>query len=248
LSTYAIGDLHGCPKTLLKTLRVIEFDENDTLVLLGDYIDRGPDSARVISEIIKLQSCGFTIVPLKGNHEQYLLDSYNDKKEYSIWSGKDNVFNSWMMNGGRETLLSYGYVDSGYCKPDWKEFIPKEHIDWMFNLPIMFITPEFVFVHAGLDFSTNDPIYETSDDCALWSRTGYIDNSKINNRVLITGHTPQTKEKIISMIENVKVKGHIIIDRGCVYPQSNYNHLAVLNLDTMECRFIKNIDIIERDM
>ena len=73
---YAISDIHGCPKTFQLLLQTIDFSQDDELYLLGDYVDRGPDSLGVINHIRKLQDEGHTVHCLRGNHEQMLLDAW----------------------------------------------------------------------------------------------------------------------------------------------------------------------------
>jgi serine/threonine protein phosphatase 1 len=246
-----MSDIHGCQRTFLKALRTVDFKKGDDLFLLGDYIDRGLDSCGVIKSIMELQQVGHNIVALKGNHEDFLLQSYvEDDIKVETYSGyRDSVFASWMMNGGVKCLASYGYVDSGYVNVNWRSVIPKHHLEWMQSLPLMAVTDEFVFCHAGLDFSTSDPINNTSEDCLLWSRTGYVDSSKIGGRLLVTGHTPRSKQQMEDMVSGKDAhRKHIIVDRGCVFTQSDYGHLAVLNLDTKYINFVKNIDVIQSDM
>jgi serine/threonine protein phosphatase 1 len=236
---YAISDIHGCLKTFRKALRTVNFDKTDTLILLGDYVDRGIDSAGVISEIIKLQKEGYKIVPLMGNHERMMLDALN--------MPFGETLSLWLYNGGNACLNSYGFNNSGYVKQTINSVVPEKHLEFISNLGLIFNEwDDYVFCHAMLDFSTSDPINNSSEDCLIWSRTYYIDNTKINNRTLITGHTPTIKSKMLKMLEDA-YKKHIIIDRGCVFPQSDYNHLAIMNLDTKWINFIPNIDQINRD-
>lgn len=98
---FAIGDIHGCFDAFKQLLKRIVFTKNDQLILLGDYIDRGPQSKEVIDYIIELQQKGSDIIPLMGNHEQMLLEAIEDKSK---------LFN-WIQNGGLATLNSFS-IDS----------------------------------------------------------------------------------------------------------------------------------------
>src|ERR1700737_4825668 len=96
--TIAIGDIHGCPAALAALVGAIALSLEDTLVLLGDYIDRGPDSRGVLDLVIALaERC--RLVPLLGNHEEMLLAALEGKAELDFWSSC----------GGMEAMISYGY-------------------------------------------------------------------------------------------------------------------------------------------
>jgi serine/threonine protein phosphatase 1 len=238
---YAISDIHGCIRTFKKALREINFSKDDTLILLGDYIDRGLDSKGLVDYIIELQK-DHNVIAIKGNHEEFLLLSQDNY----------GVYRSWMSNGGMQTLNSYGYPLHSYCVDSlrpWQSYIPKDHLDWFQSLSIVYETEDYVFVHAGLDFQYDDPINETLDDTKLWGRIYRIPGNKrtdaIGGRILVTGHTPTDKD---TMIEMANGEDLITIDRGCIFNSSELGHLAVFNLDTKQFRFIKNIDNIERDL
>lgn len=101
MSIIAIGDIHGCPLSLDALLEKVAPTAEDTLLFIGDYIDRGPDSKGVIDRLIKLNdehNCIF----LRGNHEELLL-GYLDRGEYDLWA----------INGGIQTLASYGLMGEG---------------------------------------------------------------------------------------------------------------------------------------
>ena len=95
---FAIGDIHGCFDSLKELIENhIQLRKNDKLVLLGDYIDRGANSKKVIDYIIDLQVKGFDIIALTGNHEVMLLDSFDNEKNIP----------KWIQNGGTNTLKSF---------------------------------------------------------------------------------------------------------------------------------------------
>src|SRR5262252_5822775 len=94
----AIGDVHGCSAALAALIRAIDPTPLDTLVFLGDYIDRGPDSRGVLEQVIALaERC--VVVPLLGNHEEMLLAALEGQSELRFW----------LKFGGMEPVASYGY-------------------------------------------------------------------------------------------------------------------------------------------
>lgn len=238
MARYAISDIHGCLRTFKKALRIIEFSKDDTLILLGDYIDRGIDSKGVIQYIIDLIADGYRVIPLRGNHEQFLIESLKPLPPYA--SGPSSVVGMWMCNGGDKCLDSYGAIYP------WE--IPIEHGEFIKSLKLIHEEDDYVFVHGGLNFQLDNPIKESSEDCILWERLYRVPGNKrkagIGNRILVTGHTPTSKDVMIEMANGEDL---ITIDRGCVFDGSQYGHLAVFNLDTKQFNFIKNIDNIEND-
>src|SRR5262245_40909574 len=127
--TIAIGDIHGCSAALRALVQAIRPAADDTLVPLGDYVDRGPDSRGVIDFILELEKqC--QIVPLLGNHELMLLDAVQNP----------HVLAPWLECGGDTTVRSYdGRL--GNMPPEHLEFIRR--CRWYFEVPTHF------FVHAN---------------------------------------------------------------------------------------------------
>jgi len=219
--SFVIGDIHGCARTFSRLLDVIGLERTDTLYLLGDYIDRGPDSPGVIERILRLQSCGFDIRPVCGNHEKMLL--------LAIRSGGFEAHPAWFQESGVvATLENYGVSSP--------EQIPREHLDFMESLPLYRMTERFVFVHAGLDFSLEDPFSPAGKKAMLWSRSEMAENEKVGGRRIVTGHTPRTLEVIVKSLTG----HHLEIDNGCVYGTGSpgLGHLVALNLET-GCLFVQ---------
>jgi serine/threonine protein phosphatase 1 len=99
MARYAIGDIHGCARTFKKLVEeVIKFTTADTLYLLGDYIDRGPCSKGVLDYLLQIRDLGYNFRPIRGNHEQLLLDALTDTEARQIWYG----------NGGWATMHEFG--------------------------------------------------------------------------------------------------------------------------------------------
>jgi len=117
---YTISDIHGCLKTFEALLDTIQFSKSDELYLLGDYVDRGPDSKGVFDLIWSLQEQGYQIQCLRGNHEQLLLDSSKSIQNDLIWK----------RNGGIQTLASF--------KSNSVAEIPKKYLQFMEQMPLYF--------------------------------------------------------------------------------------------------------------
>lgn len=231
---WVVSDIHGCCNTFQKGLQEIKFSKSDTLVICGDFIDRNINVKKLLDFIISLITEGYNIIPLIGNHEILALEAAKNLNCYKIW----------LQNGGVQTLQSYGFSDIYDYEKNWWKFqnsIPDEHWEFMDKLECVYVTEDFVFVHAALDFYRPNPITDTSEDFMLWERSiSGFNPDKIGGRTLITGHTPHSKDDIIYMVNNSK---HWIIDRGCCYLNSTLGHLCFVNLDFKECRFIKNCDV-----
>jgi len=192
--------------------------------LLGDYIDRGPDSKLLINYIIKLINAGFKVRVLRGNHEEMLLNAYKNPKLGNI--------ELWYNNGAEATLKSYGINNV--------KKIPYEHISFFEKLPYYFELPDYLLVHAGFDFSNDKPF--ENKYAMLWERNVNNNIKYTLGKTIVHGHTPETKEQLKIDIEN---KCDIInIDTGCVYSSiSGYSYLTCLNLDNKEIFTKKNIDL-----
>lgn len=120
---FAVGDVHGCSKTLRALVEEkICLTADDTLYLLGDYIDRGPDSKGVLDYLLGLWNSNYDIRPLRGNHEQLLLDSVSDPGSQRLWYN----------NGGWGTLREFGVTNPAE--------IPQLYRDFLALLPRLFVT------------------------------------------------------------------------------------------------------------
>jgi serine/threonine protein phosphatase 1 len=168
----AIGDIHGCQiafETLLKRLAITPAD---TLVILGDIIDRGPGSRHVIDRLLDLrQRC--RLVYLMGNHEEMFLDSLTI----------DELQDPWLGFGGLETVMSYGEhaEDSGE--------IPPEHVNFLRSGLDYFETPSTVFVHANLE--PGRPLVEQTPEWLRWVKLTGRELPLPSGQRVVCGHTAQ---------------------------------------------------------
>lgn len=140
--TYAIADLHGRYDLLSSALKEIYQREPGKIVFLGDFVDRGPDSRKVIEKLMAGGEEGWEFVCIQGNHDLMMADACRRQTPMDI--------QSWLDNGGVETLYSYG-AHTGQGIYEAMELVPKEHIDWIRSLPLWHETEHNVFVHGAVD-------------------------------------------------------------------------------------------------
>ena len=137
---FAISDIHGCLKSFEALLDKIQLSTSDELYILGDYIDRGPDSKGVIDYIWKLERDGYAVKCLRGNHEQMLLNIL-DEASHPYDPGDEQLLDSFGVNHAMR--------------------IPEKYIEWCRQLPYFFEVDEYLLVHAGFDFNGPDPLADT---------------------------------------------------------------------------------------
>ncbi len=218
----AISDIHGCARTFEKLLfEVVALQSSDTLYLLGDYINKGPDSKGVIDIIFSLENQGFEVFCLRGNHEQYLIEGLNDpEKEIEFLS-----------RGGIETLQSFGV--------DTIKGIPEKYLEFILNLGFYIDLEDYLLIHAGLDFKQKDLFQD--EFAMLNTRVMKVDPSRIDGRQIIHGHVPTPLAAIETSLD-FKYH-HISIDAGCVYRHIHaLNHLIALDINVRKLYIQKNIE------
>jgi len=217
MKRYAVGDIHGGAKTFRALLEKIELRREDRLYLLGDYIDRGPNSKGVLDIIMKLQEAGFSIYPIRGNHEDMMI-SCIDKRLLS--------FPGYVKDYGAVTLSSFGVTKPVELPDRYKEFL--------IGLPYILEDDKFIFVHACLDMNKNNPVTETAPDTMLWGDGGFVSSNEIPGRIIISGHRIKNADYIRASLD----QPHIQIDNGAFTDQQpELGNLVALNLDTMELTF-----------
>ena len=206
--TYAIGDIHGCKDeliTLIRSLRKQGLEHEDTLVFIGDYVDRGPDSKGVIDTLLLLseyQKCVF----LMGNHEDMMLWYLGIAHGNDTTPHQAQQFGSvWLPNGGHTTMQSYGVEDLWSFHKSYRkdarsklaEIIGERHIEFLKGLQYSYIEGSNLFVHAGV--SQGGSIAETpaeaiecsTDEHLLWDRDAYLEPNSFGT--MIYGHTPHSE-------------------------------------------------------
>jgi len=191
---YAVGDIHGRYDLLKDLLAQISADSAKVaadrqahLVLLGDYIDRGPDSARVMQALVWLQrQGGFALRLIKGNHEQGLLGFLEDPERGG----------AWLAYGGAQTLSSYGVTppDATEGPPGLvrardalMDSLPASHLQMLGELELMVVVGDYAFAHAGV--RPERPLEAQAEADLLWIRGGFLDAPGPFERVVVHGHT-----------------------------------------------------------
>jgi serine/threonine protein phosphatase 1 len=216
---FAISDIHGCCKTFRYLVEEeLKLKTNDKLYLLGDYIDRGPDSKGVIDFILELREKDFQVTTLCGNHEDMLLDA-RDTSAY---------VENWLFNGGVAALKSFG-VETLYG-------IPAKYWKFLDELELYVELEDYLLVHAGFDFSHDYPFEDR--ESMLWIRDFEVDQEVLGSRKIVHGHTPINLNVITASLK-APVSDVINIDGGCVFTRQ-LGYLTALNLDTLELHAIKN--------
>ena len=190
---YAVGDIHGRLDLLEGLLEQIDADAREreaarrTLVFLGDYVDRGPDSRRVVKKLIGDLPQGFETHFLKGNHEAILLDFLEDP-----W-----CLDHWLMNGGDATLRSYGIDTQRLTRlnapPDlWRqafaEALPEAHVRFFKSLKLSVSFGDYLFVHAGV--RPGVPLSVQSEADLIWIRSPFLNHADPFGKIVVHGHTP----------------------------------------------------------
>lgn len=203
--TIAIGDIHGHLQALTALLSLIEPVPADTLVFLGDYIDRGPDSKGVLQFLIDLKArCH--VVCIMGNHEDMMLDACKDPAKLDLWK----------KNGGAEALQSYGNAN------DFRH-VPQSHIDFLSSLPLYHEMEKHFFIHAN--YASNWKLEETNSGTALWRSLEDRPGRHYSGKTAILGHTPQMNGEFLNL------DYLICIDTGCGFG----GRLSALEVFTGRC-------------
>lgn len=226
-----VGDIHGCFLTLRTLLRdKIRITTEDEIYLLGDYIDRGPRSRQVLEYLIELKWQGFHVFPIKGNHEQLLLNALED----------ESFMHAWYNNGAEDTLKSFEIPEELMFDYDAFNLIPERYLSFLKSLPLYYETPEFITVHAGLNFGKEN-VFE-DEDAMIWIRDFEYQGGKIENKVLIHGHTPMEAENIKRDLKE-GITRVLNLDAGCVYKDlKGYGNLVAYDFDQNLLFQQKNID------
>jgi len=195
---YAIGDVHGRLDLLDALFARIDDDlrsspvDRPIEVLIGDYIDRGPDSRGVVSRLIE-RRCERELVCLMGNHESFMLAFLRDPA----------VLRHWLPNGGLATLESYGVqvrllaglrTQDRLIAEELRHKLPREHEDFLSKLPYAFPCGDYLFVHAGIRPEVS--LDRQSPDDLLWIRDEFLLSTSAFEKIVVHGHTPVAKPEI----------------------------------------------------
>jgi len=205
-SIFVVGDIHGCATELGILIRHLQnktkITPKDLVVFVGDYIDRGPESKKVIDLLLEFRSSHENILCLEGNHEEMFLDFLREP---------DRLAEPFLGNGGLETLRSYGIsipilAERG-C--EWlEEQLGEQHLEFFRSLHKIVLVDDFVIVHAGL--RPTRPLEAQLDEDIFWIRDEFILNTHCFGKTIVFGHTP-FREVFLNMPFKIG------IDTGLVY-------------------------------
>jgi serine/threonine protein phosphatase 1 len=190
---YAIGDVHGCLDQLAALHQAIGDDLAErppggsaVLVHLGDYIDRGPDSALVVARLMApFAGPPVETVCLLGNHEDLLLGALDGRRGWA---------DTWLANGGVESLHSWG-VPWRTPPKRWAGLLPAAQIEFLRGLPVSHRLGGYLFVHAGL--RPGVPLEAQTRQDMLWIREPFLSSDADFGAVVVHGHTPQEPEPVV---------------------------------------------------
>jgi serine/threonine protein phosphatase 1 len=199
---YAIGDIHGMYFKLVALYKQIRSDiiarnlDHATIIFLGDYVDRGPDSDRVLDFLMGVDAIDADVnhIFLKGNHEDMMVNVYH----------RDGHVDMWVTNGGRQTLDAFECVTEldFYENPKFREWM-----NWCATRPTLYVMGRYAFVHGGYD--CRETAGKQNPDVLMWKRTSdYMWGKDYDNCefVVVHGHTVSS--------EAVMFRNEIGVDTG----------------------------------
>lgn len=201
-----IGDVHGCKDQLVALVNKINITNEDELIFLGDYTDRGPDAYGVFKYLKELkESMGDRLTILYGNHEVFALDYVKHSKNHDLW----------VHNGGEYTIKSF--YDNGCDLKEYANFIEE-------NAKYYYECDDFFAVHAGLLNEHPSKTVEEDVDTLLWDRTMF-QWGLYNGKLGFVGHTPLKKPSMVDfgipkifeydVLYDLPKEGLLGIDTGC---------------------------------
>jgi len=196
---FAIGDIHGCADELERLLDAIPLGADDTIVFVGDYIDRGHDSKGVIEHLLAWRTrTPARTVFLKGNHEDMALDFLGLGGQWG---------EVWLRNGGAAALRSYG-IGTEIPRLEVAGHMPGTHLEFMRSLETTLTWNGYLVVHAGI--RPGVPLSAQKTEDLLWIREEFLDRPHGLGKTVIFGHTPHRR-----VVDGQPYR--IGIDTGCVY-------------------------------
>jgi len=208
--TYAIGDIHGRDHLLEKMYARIENDpyrskqiKKPNVIHIGDYIDGGPNSDKVL-DLVMRGSSKFDSISLLGNHEALMLDCLETDDREVWWN--------WISNGGDKTLEAFGVSNrfGGYDPKALADALGAERINWLRNLPLYHLMEPYLFVHAGI--VPDRPLSEQKRKDMLWIRSRFLESDVTHPYIVVHGHTQTENPE--------SLHNRIGIDTGAARPKT----------------------------
>ncbi|MGH7156231.1 MAG: metallophosphoesterase [Acetobacteraceae bacterium] len=201
---YAIGDIHGCDAQLASLHAIIADDlaarpvSDPLLIHIGDYVDRGPESASVVARLLRGGLVdGVPVINLMGNHEHTMIDAL---------AGDRAAATDWLFQGGRPSLESYG-IDPDGPRETWMAGIPGDHLNFLHALSLHHHEGGYLFVHAGI--RPGLPLEAQAPEDLLRIRQPFLYTEQDLGAVVVHGHTP-VKAPVVR-------RNRIAIDTGAVF-------------------------------
>ena len=184
MTTYVIADMHGRYDLFVEALRAIGGHANGRpgkLVVLGDFVDRGPQSKQIIDRLMAEPPAGWSWIVVQGNHEDIMLQALADPR----------LLHWWMGNGGGYTLLSFGHPASAHVDPS---VVPSRYRSWLAQLPTLHEDEHRIYVHAGLDADL--PLADQDKHTIQWGlytdpypdSTRLVDRPHMSGKHIVHGH------------------------------------------------------------
>ncbi|BBM82409.1 metallophosphoesterase family protein [Candidatus Uabimicrobium amorphum] len=198
MNCYVIGDIHGYANLLSQLVDLItpKIQKQDTIVFLGDYIDRGPDSRGVVDIILQLRK-HHNVICLKGNHEQWMLQAL-EKSKNSWVTGMDGFsmmesYSRDFADNFRQAFRNLGVkiftqpqVNEEHYRYFFHEIMPSEHLDFFMSLQNYYENKYCICVHAGLNAEL--PLEEQQEQDLLWSLPANFLQTWQGKKTLVMGH------------------------------------------------------------
>jgi serine/threonine protein phosphatase 1 len=217
---FAISDIHGCFETYQALLSQIALKKSDYLFILGDAVNRGPDSSSILDDILVRKEQGYQIFYLRGNHEQAILDTIERKPKH---------IKRLIQNHNNAGLFDKRIIKEKYHKllQDTYHYIETE---------------DYFLVHAGFNFEEDEPFKDSRS--MLFINRFKAKRKLLKDKKVVVGHKPKKLQKIFSRLAMNKRK--IYIDNGCVnHEMEGMGNLICFNLDTRAVSVQRNIDLTE---
>lgn len=210
MARYIISDIHGCLKTIKKLLtEIIPNQPNDIYYFLGDYINKGPKSLETINYLMNFNAQN-NCVFLKGNHDQLLLDIFNEVKiDFIKVAQVESLYKSLNIRHPKE--------------------IPWEYVEFYSAMKCYVELENCILVHAGLNFDLDNIFKDTQ--AMLNTKQSKYNDSKAKGKTVFHGHVPVPLSQLVFDLKNNTPV--ISIDTGCVYRMNpELNTLSAIDIDT----------------
>lgn len=218
---YIMSDIHGCHKEFRSALRKWD-DRREILVIMGDFIDRGPDSIKMIKELMTLKKAyGDRVIVLMGNHEQMLVSWLSENEDCQDYYYSNTHLATLISALGSSRVV--GVKPSKIAEYMFENY--REHIEWMESLPLFYEAKKSIFVHAGVNFDLGD--WREDSDYLLWARNEFIYSKTPHKKKVFFGHT---RTNLIHSSDEIWISPNgkkVCIDGGV----SNGGQLNALKVD-----------------